>query len=78
MITKYENREVEIIDIEHGVDYCDSYIIEAQYLDTGELLNDGELDELTELCQDILYDEWNEKRQSDAYDTAKDLMKYGE
>lgn len=72
------DREVDIQDIEHGEDYCDSYIIAAQYVDTGEDLTEDELQELTELCMDILYEEWYERRACSAYDRAKDAAKYGD
>jgi len=64
MKARLEDREVEIIQIEHGRDYCDSYIVEACFLDTGEDLNEEELNELTELYQDLLYEAWIERASS--------------
>jgi hypothetical protein len=59
-----EDREVEITKIEHGSDYCDSYIVEACFLDNGEDLTEEELNELTELYQDLLYESWIERKYS--------------
>jgi hypothetical protein len=78
MKTHYDNKEVLITEIEHGSDYCDSYIVSAEYVETGEELDDNELDELTELCADILYDDWYERQACEFYDAAKDASKYGE
>lgn len=72
------DREVEIQEIEHGLDYCDSYILSASFTDTGENLTDDELSELTELCMDILYEDWEERRACAAFDGYKDSYKYGE
>lgn len=54
----HENRDVMVVTIEHSTDWCDSYIVEAYYLDTGELLEEVDLLQLTEEYADMLYDEW--------------------
>lgn len=58
---RYEDREVIVKQIEHGEDFCDSYIVEACYADNGENLSHDELDQLTEECMSFLYDEWEER-----------------
>ena len=49
-------RGVDIGDISHSRDSCDSYIEDAIYIDDGTPLNEDELNELTEKEGDYLYD----------------------
>ena len=70
MIVVYNNREVELGDISgrHGDDIC---IEHACYVDTGEDLEDGELDEIQELFDEEIYTVWYEaqlRRAEDYYD----------
>jgi hypothetical protein len=73
-----EDREVEIHQIEHGADYCDSYIIAASFVDSGEDLSEDELNELTELCVDMLYEEWQERRMTSSYDRLEEFYENGD
>jgi len=54
----YNDREVMVIKIEHGFEYCDSYITEAVFLDNGEDLEEIDLLQLTEENLDFLYEGW--------------------
>lgn len=65
----FKGRAVEIESISHGADPVDSTIMSAYFTDTGENLNDGQLDELQNSTD--LYDEWFEA-QIDKADRARD------
>jgi NAD dependent epimerase/dehydratase family enzyme len=78
MKSRLENREVIIEKVEHGEDFCDSYITLAYYADTGEELTADELDQLTEECASMLYDEWEEKKAEYSFESYKSFSKYGE
>jgi len=57
---KFLGRDVKIeidgIDLKDWPDFCDAYISEARYTDTGEELTDSELEQL----EDSLADQMNE------------------
>lgn len=77
MKSRLEDREVIIEKVEHGEDFCDSYITLAYYADTGEELTSDELNQLTEECASVLYDEWEERKMENAFESYKHHMKYG-
>lgn len=77
MKAQLNNREVEIIEIQQEKDPCDSFILEAVYVDTGEELTRDELDVLTSECADMIYEDWIDHNTSTAYDLYKDSYKYG-
>lgn len=68
----YENREVIATQIEHALDFCDSYIVEAHYLDTGETLEEADLLQLTEESLDLLYEDWLDSQY--AYGLVKEVQ----
>jgi hypothetical protein len=60
MITILNGLEVEVERIEYGSEPEDTYIISAYYLETGQALEDAELDELNDELGSELYDAWLE------------------
>ena len=51
---KVINAEIDGVDHSDYPDYCDAYFAYAVYADTGEELNDNELEELTDNYADVI------------------------
>lgn len=66
----HKGRRIEIEKCSHRKDPVDSHIESAFYTDTGENLNDEELDNLQTERSDICYDDWFE-HQLDRADFAR-------
>jgi hypothetical protein len=58
-VVEYKNRQVEIVEID-GVDprdypdFCDAYVFDAVWVDTGESLTDVEMEDITDLHGDVV------------------------
>ncbi len=61
MITKLHGREVQY-EIEFGSDVTDTFIGRAIWLDTDQELDDGEIQELTQLEGSVLDEMWFERQ----------------
>lgn len=55
-----------------------AYVIDATYSLSGKSLTDSELEEFNDLYQAEIYQNAYENMAANAYDRAKDIMKYGE
>jgi len=54
--------EIEDIDMRDYPDFCDAYISDATWIDTGEALTEGELDKLndehSDLVNELAHENW--------------------
>lgn len=66
MITTFNGRQVEITDVQHGADPCDSFIVAAVYVDDEADVTDEDLDVLTEESSALLDEAWYEYQQGRA------------
>lgn len=72
----FRQRQIEVTQINHAKDPVDSYIQSAFWIDTGEELNDDELDALQTQRPDIAHDAWYENaidRADRMRDEAKEM-----
>jgi hypothetical protein len=74
---KFNNREVEVLEIDFAIGEGVN-VIDAVFLDDETNLTEAECEELTEAYQSELYGDAYENAASWAYDSYKDVMKYGE
>jgi len=70
MLVEFKGKKLEITEIDHGGDSCDSFITDAYWVDSEIDLGIDELELLTEDCGDVIYEDWLDNRISAAEDMA--------